>query len=552
MKLLLYIFRSSRRIAVLIALAGVVSGLCSAGLIAAINSALHKNLSIPAILIAAVIFLGLGKVIMALCSRRLLLRYTQKILIDLRVDLCQRILAAPYRRLEELGPHRILTVLTDDVLVLGQAIHVVPALAITAAVVIGGATYLLWLSPLGFAMLFFVLLVGIGIYKLLYSQAFRAIFLAREGRDRLMKYFRALTEGLKELKMNEARQEEFLAQNVEVTAEEVKHHNLIAGRRLILVDAWNQGLFYLLTGSMLVVFPMISPESPEVLSGYIFASIYIMAPVWSIIGALPTFFRGQVSLDKIDELGVSLGERADPGGTVTSKKAPLSEDTALELKEVEFSYGNTEDRDFTLGPLDFSLRPGEVVFVVGGNGSGKSTLVKLLSGLYAPLSGDIRLGGTAITDANREWYRQHFSVVFSDFFVFESLLGAAQSDLDSLSREYLERLQLEKKVRISSGAFSTTALSQGQRKRLALLTALIEDRPICIFDEWAADQDPQYKETFYKQLLPELKASGKAVVVITHDDRYFREGDRVVKLEEGRALLEGSVSRSGEKIGMPR
>jgi putative ATP-binding cassette transporter len=179
---------------------------------------------------------------------------------------------------------------------------------------------------------------------------------------------------------------------------------------------------------------------------------------------------------------------------------------------------------------------GEILFVVGGNGSGKSTLVKLLAGLYSPVEGEIRLGGELITTANIDWYRQHISVVFSDFYLFDELLGTDDSDVDDRSNRLLLELELAHKVSVANGAFSTVDLSQGQRKRLAMLTSLIEDRPINVFDEWAADQDPHYKEIFYSQLLPRLKAQGKTTIVITHDDRYFNYCDRVIKLEDGKLI----------------
>src|SRR5262249_44489961 len=146
-------------------------------------------------------------------------------------------------------------------------------------------------------------------------------------------------------------------------------------------------------------------------------------------------------------------------------------------------------------------------------------------GLYAPTSGEVRLNGRPLIDSDRERYRQLFSVVFSDAYVFEHLLGMKNADIGSQISAYLDRLELAQEVRVEHGKLSTTELSRGQRKRLALLTAYLEDRPIYVFDEWAADQDPRFKALFYTQLLPELKARGKAVLVISHDDRYFHVAD---------------------------
>jgi putative ATP-binding cassette transporter len=174
------------------------------------------------------------------------------------------------------------------------------------------------------------------------------------------------------------------------------------------------------------------------------------------------------------------------------------------------------------------------MFLVGGNGSGKSTLAKLLTGLYIPETGEIIADGKPITDQNREWYRQKFSAVFSDFYLFDKLLGLVSSDIDAKTQEYLTKLQLNHKVTVQNGRLSTTALSQGQRKRLALLTTYLEDRPFYVFDEWASDQDPVFKNIFYTQLVPDLKSRGKTVLVISHDDRYFHLADRVVKLDYGK------------------
>jgi putative pyoverdin transport system ATP-binding/permease protein len=98
------------------------------------------------------------------------------------------------------------------------------------------------------------------------------------------------------------------------------------------------------------------------------------------------------------------------------------------------------------------------------------------------------------------------------------------------------QLQLDRKVTVADGVFSTVELSQGQRKRLALVMTYLEDRPFYVFDEWAADQDPLFKELFYTVLLCDLKSRGKTVVVITHDDHYYHVADRCVRLEDGRIV----------------
>ncbi|MEC4819751.1 MAG: ATP-binding cassette domain-containing protein, partial [Scytonema sp. PMC 1069.18] len=197
-------------------------------------------------------------------------------------------------------------------------------------------------------------------------------------------------------------------------------------------------------------------------------------------------------------------------------------------------HQDSEDTGFTLGPIDLNVSSGEIIFIIGGNGSGKSTLIKLITGLYIPESGKIYLNGKLVNADNQEWFRQHFSVVFSDFYLFDNFLYLGKAIADDQIYNYLVKLQLDKKVKIKNGVLSTTLLSQGQRKRLALLTAYLEDRPIYVFDEWASDQDPVFKKIFYMQILPELKNKGKAVIVVTHDNQYFYLSDRIVKLDYGK------------------
>ncbi|MEV6279587.1 ATP-binding cassette domain-containing protein [Nocardia sp. NPDC051832] len=202
------------------------------------------------------------------------------------------------------------------------------------------------------------------------------------------------------------------------------------------------------------------------------------------------------------------------------------------------------DEGFHLGPLDLVFEPGQISFVVGGNGSGKSTLAKLITGLYVPRTGRLALNGEQIDHENIEWFRQNSSAVFTDFHLFEEYLGFDRPDLDGEVRRYLEELQISHKVTVENGRLSTIDLSQGQRKRLALLTALLEDRAIYVFDEWAADQDPKFRDVFYREILTSLKERGKTVIVITHDDRYFDCADQLVKLDFGRIAEQTGVGVS--------
>jgi putative ATP-binding cassette transporter len=242
---------------------------------------------------------------------------------------------------------------------------------------------------------------------------------------------------------------------------------------------------------------------------------------------------------------LGLGPEPAHAGAPGDRSPPWTTFQRLELAGVTHRYGaERDDTSFQLGPIDLAFRPGEIVYLVGGNGSGKTTLALLLLGLYAPHAGMVRVDGVPVHDGNRDRYRELFAAVFADYHLFDAWLGASGPGLDERARGLLERLRLADRVRVEAGAIRAGGLSQGQRRRLALAVACLDDRPFYVFDEWAADQDPQFRRIFYIELLPELRARGKAVLVITHDDRYFALADRCLRLEHGRLIEPAEALRS--------
>ena len=514
-------------------LAALISGACNAGLIAMVNTALSRNgvqLRRVAVYFVALV---LGKVVTQLVSQALLARYAQKAISDLRYDLIRKILSVPLRRLEEIGSPAILVTLTDDVFNITQALLGIPITMVNAAIVLGGGIYLGWLSWKLLATMMVLILVGAVSYRWLIGSAFKFLHLAREEEGRLYRHFRALTDGIKELKLHRSRRAVFLSENVRASTEAFQKHNVAAEYRFILAQNWNYILFYILVGLMLFLLPTVQTISTPTLMGYVITILYLMGPLAGVMNSVSLFGRAEVALEKVEKLGVSLdaGEPEKDSVAGTGRETPFQH---LELRNITHTYRHeNEDSNFVLGPISLRFIPGELVFLVGGNGSGKSTLAKIITGLYFPESGEIRLNGQVIDNHNRDEYRQMFSAVFADFYLFDTLLGLHAPNLDTQARAYLAEFHLDHKVKIENGNLSTTSVSQGQRKRLALLTAYLEDRPFYLFDEWASDQDPQFKAVFYTRLLPELKARGKTVLVITHDDKYFHLADRILKLDYG-------------------
>jgi putative ATP-binding cassette transporter len=542
MNLIRFLLGYSRRTLQWTLATAALGGACNAGLIAMVNAVLN-GVSWPRyVLIWGFVALGLGRLVSNYLAQTTLAVMSQESTANLRRDLIRKVLSVPLREVEEIGSARLMASLTGDIMNIAEALRGIPTMTVNIAILVGGALYLGWLSPKVLIAMGAFILIGAAIYRVLIKSAWHHIVAGREQEDRLFGNFRALTEGIKELKLHRERRGVFLTENVQATTEACQRHNIAAEKRFIIAQNWTHLLFFTLIGLILFVLPRWESVDPHAMTGYVVATLYLMGPLSGLLGGLSLFGRAGASLRKIEQLGLTLDSQASDDAPLTGVSAAKSF-KRLDLIDVTHAYHvEKEDSQFLLGPINLTFRPGEIVFLVGGNGSGKSSLAKVITGLYPPAGGEIRLDGQIIGNKTRDDYRQYFSAVFADFYLFDNLLGLERPNLDAQARGYLSQLHLDHKVKIRNGALSTTQLSQGQRKRLALLTAYLEDRPFYLFDEWASDQDPVFKDLFYTQLLPELRSRNKAVLVITHDDRYFHLADRVIKLDYGQIASESSTT----------
>jgi putative pyoverdin transport system ATP-binding/permease protein len=539
MNLIQFLLKASWLSILAAAITGSISGIGSAASIALINRSISQitpdHPQAPPELLWGFVGLVLVSFVTTLVSQFLLAQLAQDAIYKLRLRISGWILASPLRHLEELGSSRLLATLTEDIQSISSGVFSIPTVCVNAAIVIASLVYLGWLSVGVLVGTLAFMALSISVVQKLINQAVRSFAAAREENDNLLRHFQAITNGIKELKLHSQRREDFLTEDLQTTAANLRQYRIGSQLAIALSGGIGELSFFLLLGLLVYGLPQLHTVSAELLSGYVLTISYLMRPIGNTLAILPNLSVAGVALRKIDTLGLSLVSRAEPlADTITS---PL-QFQKIEIHQATHSYQQVdEDTTFTLGPIDLTLQPGELVFIVGGNGSGKSTLAKLLTGLYVPDGGEISLDGTLIDDRNRELYRQLFSTVFADFYLFDRLIGLRLADVDAQAKMYLEQLQLTHKVSVQAGKLSTTALSQGQRKRLALLTAYLEDRPIYLFDEWAADQDPYFREIFYQQLLPELKQRGKSLLVISHDDRYFHLADRLLKLDYGKIVI---------------
>ncbi|MCC7248487.1 MAG: cyclic peptide export ABC transporter [Lysobacter sp.] len=452
---------------------------------------------------------------------------------DLRSRLAGGFLAVDYEQLMR-SRESVAGALIVDVSRLTQMLLLFPQVFFNALLVLLCVGYLASLSLPLLAVFLSFLLVTVAGAMLVMHRSQRIFERIRRDEGRLFEHFRMIADAKKEMTLNAARAAHF-SERVLGEAIRANGQNLRQAHRMWgFGETWNNALVYAAILVVAYAGRVSFGEDTTLVVRFVVTALFLIGPVGSLMASTRHVVSGLGSLRHLRALGTAF--------SATSPALPRADPTRfrdwrrIELRAVEYRYrGENEDEEFSLGPIDLTLDRGELVFVVGGNGSGKSTLALLLSGILIPSAGEIsidgqRLGADALSD-----YQQVVTAIFADYRLFEHVIdrrgeAPAQTAVDAL----LHRLGLQDKVGVVDGRFSTLDLSQGQKKRLALAQGRIEDSQIYVLDEWAADQDAEFRRHFYLELLPELKAAGKTLVVITHDDRYFDVAERLIKLEYGR------------------
>jgi putative ATP-binding cassette transporter len=528
--MLKYLIQQSNSLLWSASLASIVHGVCSVLLLAQISSALtaESDQQKMALLFAVT---ALSVMLTYITAAILFERLGQRAHAELRSFISRKVINADYRQLESLGPASVQSALSEHSSRVAEFFVSFPVILTNAVVVVGCLIYLAFLSWQVFLLA--ILVIGFGSlgYHLAHLRAIRHLDAAAEEQDCLHAHFRSLTDGAKELRLNRDKRTTFYDAVLQHSIEKVRQERTVGMSVFVASAGWGNFLIYAFIGMVLFLLVGDVPDRTLIMTGYALVFVYMLGPLEALLLNIPRANLAQVSADRIEEIIRSMSSTE-----TQTQKIVLPPLQSIELRGVTHRYYHEQkDEMFILGSIDLQFHPGEITFLVGGNGSGKTTLAKLLVGLYPPEEGAIILNGVTITDSTRDHYRQFFTTIFSDFHLFDRLLETGHgSNLDHQGNQLLAKLHLHHKVRVENGAFTTLGLSQGQRKRLALVVAYLEDRPFLVFDEWAADQDPVFKDIFYHDLLPELRSMGKAILVISHDDRYFHLADRLLRMENGR------------------
>ena len=461
-------------------------------------------------------------------------RIAEAAICSVRLRLADKIRRSDLMALESIGEADIHARISRDTAAIAQAARPLFAAAQGVVMILFTMGYIATVSPVAMVLCLVLIAGGAGKYFRDRKAYDKGLQDASKQEDDLFDTLNGLLKGFKELRINKLKSddvfEDFKATTTRVF--DVRSRVMILfSNNIIFVEMF----FVILLGAVAFVLPILSTSFSGSATKIVAAILFFFGPLSNVVTMIPVLSQVNVTVDNLERLEATLDEAL--AKTAENEAAPLvdlSSFTTIRFEGVCFNYRDPDgNATFRVGPIDGEVRRGEVLFLVGGNGSGKTTFLKLFTALYRPMEGTIRVDDGVIGSANIQSYRNLFSAIFSDFHLFDKLHGLSDAAPERVN-VLLRLMDLSHKTAFHDGRFSNTNLSTGQRKRLALVVSYLEEKPVYIFDEVAADQDPQFRRYFYETLLPEMKGQGKTVVVVSHDDRYFHVADRVLKMDYGK------------------
>ncbi len=532
----------ARDIRTMLALA-LVAGLANAFLIVVVNEVTESIAGGGRPDLVAWVGFAVAFVLFYQCNNVALLRANvviERLLKGLRTDVMDKLRRSELQTVDRLGRGGLYTLVSQETNHLSVTFPLRVSGVQQAILLAMSLVYLAWLSPAALGVFLLAVLLGYIGYRMVSKGLRDAMAVIQERQARMLDSIGDIIHGAKELRLNEKKSDDVFAL-YRGMSHSVEGQLISAGEiwaSLLLMGGF---VTYLMLGVVGFVFPAKVPDFNKIVFQVVPVLLFCMGPLTKLVAQSPMYLRADVGLQSILDIDRQLLEA---GGISTEEARDLSRSYAdfltLSFDRLRFSYRDAQGtRLFTVGPLDLSVKRGETVFLVGGNGSGKSTVLRLVTGLLPAEGGTILVDGAPVEGRAVAGYRELFSAIFVDFHLFDRLYGLEGVSPVAVNR-MIEEMELGGKVRYENGRFTQLALSTGQRKRLGLIAALLEDRPVYVFDEWSAEQDTRFREVFYTRVLPDLKARGKTVIAVTHDDRYWHVADRLVKMDLGRVEWERS------------
>jgi len=432
---------------------------------------------------------------------------------------------------ESLGHGELFTKLCQDTALISQSGLILVNAAQQSLVLLFCLCYIAVLSLPAFVVTLGTIAVGVAIYFQHAESAQDLLLRLKEKESRLVDALDHMVDGFKEIRLNRKKSDAVFSEFTDLS--EAVRSLKIDTQITFLVDImFSDVFFYSLLAIVVFLLPRFHHTTGSIVLMTTAAILFIMGPLQLVVQAAPVFQRAKAAITNLAVLEDKLDRASASGeGPIDGRWRKFEK---ISIDAVVFTYAEREGAGgaFSVGPLSTCIRRGETIFIVGGNGSGKTTVLKLLTGLYYPQSGMVRVDREVMTRGNVQNYRELFSTVFSQFHLFDRLYGMEDADPEAV-QTILDEMELAGKTRFEGGRFTDINLSTGQRKRLALAVTLLENKEILVFDEWAADQDPHFRRYFYEVVLKRLKDEGKTVIAVTHDERFWKHADRVIKMEYG-------------------
>jgi cyclic peptide transporter len=519
-----------------------LGGISTAAILAAINSGLQSGSSLWAatlFIIALLLFIKTQSYVTITTTAEI-----EAIIHKIRIRLMDQIRHSELLSIEGVGRARIVAAITSDTAVLTQASNMLCFTVQGAVLIVFVAIYVAFLSIAAIVTTIVIVSIAATVFHQKNRRLVAEKQKAAEWERRLFDRLTDFLDGFKEVRLNRARSADLFVDAVDVsrTAANIKIKSQAETFKMIVTS---QISMYVLLGAVVFVAPQFSDSlGGAALTKTTTALMFIVGACFGLVQSIPVLLNANASADRLVQLDAAL--RATVSSAQPREIPVVKQFDKIEMRKINFRYVDRfSDTAFKIGPIDFILQPGELVFITGGNGSGKSTFLRVLSGLYRPDSGEIILDGKRIDDTTRDDYRALMSAIFFDYHLFRRLYGVHDADPGEVDR-LLTQFRLAEKTGLTDGEFRTLDLSGGQRRRLALIVSLLEKRPILLLDEWTAEQDPEFRRKFYDELLPDLMKAGATVVVITHDDRYLDELNltaRRIRMDEGRIVEQRTIKQ---------
>lgn len=460
-------------------------------------------------------------------------RIAESAICSVRVRLADKIRRSDLLALETIGATDIHARISRDTAAIAQSARPLFSAAQSAVMIVFTLGYIATVSLVAMLLCAGLIAGGAAVYLKDRKSYEDGLKQSSEKEDELFTSLTGLLAGFKELRINRAKSDDVFGDFVETTQEvrDVRTRVMILfSNNIVIIEMF----LVLLLGAMVFVLPILSGSFTGSATKIVAAILFFFGPLGNVVTMIPVVSQVNVTIENLQRLEATLDDTLTKSASY--EDTPLIDMSAFKIIRFDgigFTYLDPDgNATFQVGPIDCSVRRGEMLFLVGGNGSGKTTFLKLFTALYQPQQGVIRVDDEQIGPSNIQSYRNLFSAIFSDFHLFDKLHGLAAAAPERVNT-LLRLMDISHKTAFVGGAFTNTHLSTGQRKRLALVVSYLEDKAVYVFDEVAADQDPHFRRYFYETMLPELKKAGKTIVVVTHDDRYHHIADRVLQMDYG-------------------